>query len=70
MLWMPRFGDIYGRKLPVAYVSVVSFVLYLGVLYAPSIQFLGIVLFAFGFFNSIRTNISYLYMIELMPKSQ
>ena len=37
LLWMPRFGDIYGRKLPVAYVSVVSFVLYLGVLYAPSI---------------------------------
>ena len=67
---MPRFGDIYGRKLPVAYVSILSFILYLGVLYAPNIKVLSAVLFAFGFFNSIRTNVSYLYMIELMPKKQ
>ncbi len=70
LLWMPRLGDIYGRKMPVAYVSVISFFLYLGVMFAPNIQFLGFILFVFGFFNSIRTNISYLYMIELMPKKQ
>ena len=70
LLWMPRLGDTYGRKLPVAYVSILSFILYLGVLYAPNIRVLGVVLFTFGFFNSIRTNVSYLYMIELMPKKQ
>lgn len=65
LLWMPRFGDVYGRKYPIAYNSVLTFFLYLGVMYAPNIYFLGGVLLMFGFFNSIRTNVSFLYMIEL-----
>ena len=27
-----------------------------------------IILFTFGFINSLRTNVGYIYMIELMPK--
>ena len=70
LLWMPRWGDLYGRKIPISLNNVLSFILYLGVMFAPNVYFLGAVLFIFGFFNSIRTNISFLYMIELMPKKQ
>ena len=43
-------------------------VLYFGTLFAPNVYFLGAILFVSGLFNSIRTNVSFLYMIELMPK--
>ena len=65
---MPRLGDVYGRKTMVTINSVVGFFLYLGVMFAPNIYFLGAVLFISGVFNSIRTNIGYMYMIELMPQ--
>ena len=68
ILWVPRYADIYGRKYLVAYNNLVSLVLYLGTLFAPSVYVLGAILFVQGLFNSIRTNIAFLYMIELMPK--
>lgn len=70
LLWMPRMGDTYGRKWLIAYNNLLSLALYLGVLFAPNIYFLGAVMFTWGFFNSTRTNIGFLYMTELMPKSK
>jgi len=67
LLWMPRLGDIYGRKWLIAYNNLICFALYLGVLFAPNIYFLATVIFLWGFFNSIRTNVTFLYMMELMP---
>ena len=67
LLWMPRFGDIYGRKWIIAYNNCICFFLYLGILFAPNIYFMATVIFLWGFFNSIRTNVNFLFMIELMP---
>lgn len=69
LLWMPRLGDIYGRKKLVLWDNFVSLVLYAGVFLAPSIYVLQAVLFAWGFFASIRTNIGFCYMIEMMPRN-
>ena len=70
LLIIPRLGDIWGRKWMVAYNNVVSVALYLATMYSPEIGMLSTVLFVWGLFNSCRTNIGYLYMIELMPKKQ
>lgn len=67
LLWMPRLGDIYGRKWLIAYNNLICLFLFLGILFAPNIYFMATVIFLWGFFNSIRTNINFLYMIELMP---
>ena len=67
LLWMPRLGDIYGRKWLIACVNLICLGLFLGVLFAPSIYFLATIIFLWGFFNSIRTNVNYVYMMELMP---
>ena len=48
--------------------NIVSLVLYWCTINSTNIEMLGTVLFIWGLFNSCRTNIGYLYMIELMPK--
>lgn len=68
LLWVPRLGDIYGRKYLIAYNNFVSLALYLGTMFAPNIYILGMIMFTWGLFNSCRTNIAFLYMQELMPK--
>ena len=68
LLFIPRMGDVWGRKQMVAYCNFVSVVLYWLTLNSPNVYVLGTVLFTWGLFNSCRTNIGYLYMIELMPK--
>ena len=70
LLWMPRLGDIYGRKWIIAYNNLLCLFFYLGVMFAPNIYFLGAIMFLWGFFNSIRTNVNFLYMIELMPSNK
>jgi hypothetical protein len=70
LLWMPRLGDVYGRKWIIAYNNLLCLFFYLGVMFAPNIYFLGAIMFLWGFFNSIRTNVNFLYMIELMPTSK
>ena len=70
LLWVPRLGDVYGRKWMIAYNNCVSFVLYIATMYAPNVYVLGAVLFTWGIFNSCRTNIAFMYMLELMPKKQ
>ena len=67
LLWMPRIGDIYGRKWPIAFVDVLCLGLYFCILYAPDIYFLAATIFLWGFFASIRTNVAFLYLMELMP---
>jgi len=42
--------------------------LYIATLFAPNVYFLAAVLFTWGVFNSCRTTIAFMYMIELMPK--
>lgn len=70
LLWVPRFADVYGRKWMIAYNNMVSLALYVATLFAPNVYFLGAVLFTWGIFNSIRTSVAFLYMIELMPKNK
>mmetsp|Transcript_36939 Transcript_36939/g.48580 ORF Transcript_36939/g.48580 Transcript_36939/m.48580 type:complete len:178 (+) Transcript_36939:256-789(+) len=70
LLWMPRMGDIYGRKWLIAYNNLLCLGFYLGVMFAPNVYFLAAVIFLWGFFNSIRTNVNFLFMMELMPSNK
>ena len=66
---MPRLGDIYGRKMPFAINSIINTILYTMLMYTTDLYMMIGILFTFGLVNSIRTNIGYVYMVELMPKS-
>ena len=67
LLWMPRLGDVYGRKPVVFYDNFVNLALYLGIYLAPNIYVLQAILFAWGFFSSIRCNVGILYIMEMVP---
>ena len=67
LLWMPRLADVYGRKWCVIPVNLICLGLFFGTLFAPNIYFLATVIFFWGFFNSVRTNVNFMYFMELMP---
>ena len=54
----------------VAYNNLLCLLLYIGIMFAPNIYFLGAIIFLWGFFNSIRTNVNFLFMVELMPSNK
>lgn len=68
LLWLPRLGDIYGRKMPFALNQIINTILYSLLLWTRDLNQMIAILFTFGLVNSIRTNVGYVYMIELMPK--
>lgn len=70
MLWLPRYGDIWGRKLIVTFTNHIYVVLYLALLFAPNVYSLITVLFIMGVLNSWRTNVGLIYCMELMPVSK
>ena len=70
LLWMPRYGDIWGRRIITIITSFVYFFFYLGIFLAPNVYIIGGCLFIMGVFNSWRTNVGLIYCMELMPKSK
>ena len=69
LLWVPRLADIYGRRRIFAYGQVISAVLYTIIMLSDSLNVIIAVSFLSGMLNSVRVNIGYVFMIELMPKS-
>ena len=67
LLWVPRFGDLYGRKTVFALGMSLNLVLYVVMLWTRDIDVMLVSLFLQGALTSVRMNIGYLYMLELMP---
>jgi len=67
VLWTPRLGDVYGRKWVVTFNNLACLFIYLGVLFAPNVNFLAAVIFIDGLFMPVRTGVSFMYLMELVP---
>ena len=69
LLWVPRLADIYGRKYIFAIGQIFGAILYSILMVTDSLNVTIAVSFLCGMLNSVRVNIGYVYLIELMPKS-
>lgn len=68
LLWLPSFGDKYGRRNLVWIGISILTVCNVGMLLARSVTVMSCIVFVMGMTSSIRTNIGYVYMMELIPK--
>ena len=66
-LFVPRLGDVYGRKWPVHISVIVAFFIYLGVLLSNSLNLNIAFFFFFGACCAGRYQICYVYLSELTP---
>ena len=68
LLWIPRLSDKSGRKKMQVTGMAVSSILYTAMLFANSLDMMIGILFCLGTMRTINLTMSYIYMIELMPK--
>ena len=68
LLWLPRLADVYGRKKLFLLGMTLDLALYTVLIFASNLDLMIAVIFCFGLCTSIRTNIGYIYMMELIPK--
>ena len=68
-LFIPRLGDLYGRKWPVVWSLLVAALTYLGVILSSDLKLTIVLMFFFGTCCAGRYSTSYVYLSELMPSS-
>ena len=66
-LFVPRLGDLYGRRLPFVISTGVSLAVYLGLILSNSITLTMIMFFLLGICTPGKSNIGYVYLLELVP---
>ena len=66
--WMPRLSDMYGRKMIFNIGMLTDLVMFVFMFYTTNINSMIMVSFVFGLATTIRLNIGFVYMMELMPK--
>jgi MFS family permease len=67
LLWVPRLGDVYGRKKMFILSNVINTLNFVIVLFTKSLNVMIIAFFILGLASSIRVNIGYNYLIEMYP---
>lgn len=68
LLWLPSFADRYGRKPFFWAAMVLDVALYVGLLFTHNMIVMICIWFTFGLLTSLRTNVGYVYLMELLPK--
>lgn len=68
LLWLPGFADRHGRRKLYFYGMIINLALYTILMLTRSLIFMNFVWFFFGLLTSIRSNIGYVYLVEMMPK--
>ncbi len=67
-IFIPRLGDVIGRK-KVLFVSyLICNIVWLGLLLSRNLNFTTVLLFFFGFVSVGRCAVGFIYLIELTPK--
>ena len=68
LLWVPRLSDRYGRKWVFVVGMWTDCVAFVAMFLTHNINVMIAVIFVFGLCTTIRINIGFVYMMELMPK--
>ena len=64
---VPRLGDLYGRRRPYLISAGIAVVCYLGLLFSHSLDFTMVLFFILGLCTPGKSNINYVYTLELVP---
>ena len=68
LLWLPILADKYGRR-PIFFIGMaLDFFFYIGLLVTTELWVMILMWFLFGMCCSIRIQVGYIYLTELMPK--
>lgn len=66
-LFIPRLGDVLGRRLPFFVCLGVSLLVYLGLILSQNIFLTIALFFLLGLSTPGKSNIAYVYLLELVP---
>ena len=66
-LFVPRMGDVYGRRLPLLISTGLSILVYLGLILSENINLTMAMFFLLGLCTPGKSNIGYVYLLELVP---
>ena len=69
LIWLPALADKYGRKYLLWAGLITITICYAIMLFTESLLVMSIVIFIQGMVTSLRVNVGYVYMMELMPRS-
>ena len=67
MLWLPRISDMNGRKKFFMAAMAMDLLLYTMLLQCRSLEKMILIMCCFGMVTSLRIQIGYIYLMELMP---
>lgn len=68
LLWLPAFADRNGRKKIFWAGQVIDLLLFTGLMLTHELIVMIIIFFCFGAMSSLRVNVGYVYLMELLPK--
>ena len=69
LLWAPGLADVFGRRLLFSSAMVLNAILFTILMFTESLNVTITVSFLIGMISSLRVNVGYVYLMELVPKS-
>lgn len=70
LLWVPGLADVFGRRRLFASAMAFGAVIYTVMMFTSSLNVMIGMSFLMGSLSSVRLNVGYIYLMELMPKSK
>ena len=68
LIWVPRLSDMYGRKFIFMVGMIADFAMFTCIFFISSLDGMIVVLFVVGMATALRTDVGFVYLMELVPK--
>ena len=69
LLWVPGLADVLGRRRLFAISMAFGAIIYTVMMFTSSLNVMIAMSFLMGIMSSVRINVGYIYLMELVPKS-
>jgi MFS family permease len=66
-LFIPRFGDLYGRRKPFLVCMFLSLLVYLGLILSQNLLLTTVLFALLGLCTPGKSNVAYIYVMEIVP---
>lgn len=67
-LFVPRMGDVYGRRWPLVISMGISLLIYLILILSTNINLTTVMFLLLGLTNPGKSNVCYIFLLEFIPK--